>query len=62
MSIHKCSHCGEVFHSAWSEEEADQEAKELWGDLVKEPKDTKVVCDPCFKLHYDPRLLRGEEV
>lgn len=50
-----CSHCGDTFKSDRTEEEANKEAKDLWGDLVQDPANTRVVCDTCFEKFYDPR-------
>ncbi len=41
-----CAQCGETFLTAWSEEEAQSEADELWGD---HDGPREVVCDDCFQ-------------
>ena len=48
-SKYKCAKCGGVFEKGWSDEEAKNEAKELFG---KHPNDWNneavIVCDDCF--------------
>jgi DNA-directed RNA polymerase subunit RPC12/RpoP len=44
---YKCSMCGEVFESLWSDEEAIEETHENFGDY--EIEDCAVVCDDCYK-------------
>lgn len=41
-----CSGCHKTFTTAWSDEEAMQESKEVWGEYSKE--DLAVVCDDCY--------------
>ncbi len=42
----KCDACGGIFESAWSDEEATEEAKEQ-GFL--DGQELAIVCDNCFK-------------
>jgi len=42
-----CALCGGTFDKGWSEEEAEAEAKLLWGDMPEE--DREVICDTCFQ-------------
>jgi hypothetical protein len=45
-----CALCGETFARGWSEEEAAEESRLLFGDLP--PDDLAVVCDDCFaRIH-----------
>lgn len=41
-----CSLCKEKFEKGWSDEEAMQESKEIFGNLP--PQDLAVICDDCF--------------
>lgn len=43
---YQCGKCGGTFEKDWTDEEARQETKRLWGDLPEE--DLVVVCDDCF--------------
>lgn len=42
----KCSVCKQIFESAWSEEEAEEELKKNFG-VPKE--DCDAVCDDCYR-------------
>lgn len=42
-----CDSCGEEFESDWSDDAAEAEALELWGEI--EERDRAIVCDPCFR-------------
>ena len=42
-----CECCGGIFKKGWSDEEAQSEAKENFGDLP--PEEAGVVCDDCYK-------------
>lgn len=42
----RCTACKGIFEKGWSEEEAQKEADEIWGEI---PEDEKVIiCDDCF--------------
>ena len=43
-----CDGCGEVFESAWSQEEAEAEALKLFGELPQEDNRGSL-CDDCYK-------------
>lgn len=43
-----CVQCGGTFDKAWSDEDAQAEADELWGDALGD--DPAVVCDDCFQV------------
>jgi hypothetical protein len=48
-----CAHCGKDFEPAWSDEEAEAEAKRLWGvDHATTDQRMVVVCDPCFQMMH----------
>lgn len=58
---YKCASCGIVYEKGWTDEEAKQEAEEIFG---KHPDDwnspQKVVCDDCFQETHplkNPDLL-----
>jgi hypothetical protein len=40
-----CDGCGGTFPKAWTDEEAEAEAREVWGAM---PEDASVICDDCF--------------
>lgn len=44
----QCENCKEIFTNGWSEDEAKNEAKELWGEELL-GNDSAIVCDDCFK-------------
>lgn len=44
----KCSACGGTFEKARSDEEAEAEMHETFGDLPKD--DQSVVCDQCWEI------------
>ena len=47
---YECAICHGVFNYGQTEEEANAEAKEIWGvDNASERKDFMVICDDCFK-------------
>ena len=41
-----CAACGLKFESEWSDKEAQEEAKSIWGDVGENPA---VICDDCFQ-------------
>lgn len=59
-NTYKCAACGGVFAKSWSDEEAMQESKEMWGEW--DPADLCIVCDDCFNRGEDDaqtQLLAG---
>ena len=42
---YKCARCGNVYEKGWSDEEAEKEANEIWGNIPKEER--VVICDNC---------------
>jgi DNA-directed RNA polymerase subunit RPC12/RpoP len=44
---YKCAGCGEVFEKGWSDEEAENELKDNFGDISK--NECSLVCDDCYK-------------
>jgi hypothetical protein len=51
-----CSVCKGFFEKGWSEDEANKESKELWGDLAEDQ--LAVICEDCFKRGMSRRLPR----
>ena len=50
---YKCAICSGVFKKGWTDEEANKEAKELWGvDNTNENENMSIVCDYCFHKIY----------
>jgi len=60
----KCAACGQVFEREWSDEEAQKEYKENFGDF-NDGLGTEIVCDDCYKkmmAEYPPSdFLKDEE-
>ena len=44
----QCAACGLVFYPEWSDNEAQAEMKDAFGNKVK-VEDCEVVCDDCYK-------------
>lgn len=44
----QCAMCREVFDKGWTEEEAEEEMRDLWGDDITK-EDCGIVCDDCFR-------------
>ena len=57
MNKFKCGMCGGVFNKGWTEEEALEELKEYFGDVLVE--DCDMVCDDCWELIKPEKLDRG---
>ena len=45
-----CAYCGETHQKGWSDEEAKEEAKGVFGEDVFEREPVVIVCDDCYKL------------
>lgn len=45
---YKCALCKEVFNKGWSDEEAQAEALEVFGEIPQDQQE--VVCDDCYKM------------
>ena len=45
--MYKCECCGEEFESSWTDEEAQEECKTLFG--AKPDSGFAVVCEDCYK-------------
>lgn len=43
-----CERCGLTFKSGWTQEEAEAEMRENFGEIAE--SDRVVVCDPCYRL------------
>lgn len=48
---YQCSLCHAVYEKEWSDEDADQEALEIWGveHASADPEGFAVICDDCFQ-------------
>lgn len=42
-----CALCGETYEKDWTDEEAEAEKDQLWGDVPLE--ECEIICDDCFK-------------
>lgn len=45
---YKCDRCGNVYKNGWSDEEAESEANEIWGNIPEEER--AIICDDCFNI------------
>lgn len=43
---YQCAACGNVYEKSWSDEEAQKESLEIWGEIPE--SDQVVICDDCF--------------
>ncbi len=43
---YQCASCGGVFEKGWSDEEAENEVAEIWGEIPQEER--VVICNTCF--------------
>jgi DNA-directed RNA polymerase subunit RPC12/RpoP len=43
---YKCASCQNIYEKGWSDEEAEKEVKEIWGEIPQEQR--VVICDDCF--------------
>ena len=57
---YKCASCGGIFEKGWSDEEAEKEQKEIWGNIPESEK--VVICDDCFNRRTTDEIKNmGEE-
>ena len=55
-----CEICGNTYKKGWSNEEAEQEANDIWGEIPLEEK--AIICDDCFnKRNKDEIREMGNE-
>lgn len=47
-----CAICGETYEAGWSDEEAEAEMEENFGEVDEENR--AVVCDGCYKEFIEP--------
>lgn len=46
---YKCASCKNIYKNEWSDEEANKEAKDIWGvDNASNNEGMEVICDHCF--------------
>ena len=45
---YKCDACGEINIKGWTDEEAEQEAKDIWGNI----ENRAIICDDCFQKGF----------
>ncbi len=48
----KCAICGNIYKKEWSDEEAEAELKENWGENAS-IDESDIVCDDCYKNLYN---------
>lgn len=47
---YKCDMCGDTFEKGWSDEEAEEEAADIFGvEGAASNSDMSVVCEDCFR-------------
>lgn len=58
--LYTCDRCGKQFFSTWTDEEAAEESKELFGQPIPEQRKA-IVCDQCheelMKEHFPDRTV-----
>lgn len=54
VDTYTCEHCHNTYESGWSDEEAADEAKDLWGIESTKAPDIAVICDDCFNAMMSP--------
>ena len=60
MKKFKCAKCGGVFEKIITEEEAEKEMLEIWGNIPEEER--IIICDNCFKsIPLEEMKKNGEE-
>lgn len=52
---YQCEWCKGIFEKGWTDEEAEKEAKTIFGKNPNEWRDKSVlICDDCFTQMYPP--------
>lgn len=44
-----CDECGGLFLKGWSDEEADQERLEVFGERAEDEEEDAILCDTCYR-------------
>lgn len=57
LKDYACSMCNDTFISGWSDEDAQAEYQENFGDLDLDHSDTAVVCDDCYNRFMAVKLV-----
>jgi len=56
----KCAICLNIYKKGWSDEEVENEVKEIWGEIPQEQR--VVICDDCFHgKSFDEVKAMGQE-
>lgn len=45
---YQCAYCENIYEKGWSDEEAEKEVNEIWGEIPENER--MVICDDCFNL------------
>ncbi len=45
----KCGICGETYEKGWSDEEAEKECVENFGEEMAHGDDRVIICDACYR-------------
>jgi len=49
MAEYRCAACGGTFEEAWTDEEANAEARDVFGMDHEQDPTMALVCDDCYK-------------
>lgn len=49
---YKCSMCKNIYENLWTDEEAEKECIENYGEEMAHGEDREIVCDDCYKLLF----------
>ena len=52
---YKCAICLNIYEKDWSDKEAENEVKEIWGEIPQEQR--VVICDDCFNKRSPAEIM-----
>ena len=56
---YKCEMCQNIYEKGWSDEESEQEAKDIWGEIPQ--GDKAVICDDCYNRRTPQEIKKMGE-
>ncbi len=57
---YKCNSCQNIYEKGWTDEEAENEAKEIWGEIQQ--VEMAIICDDCFNVRNPTEIkAMGDE-
>lgn len=56
---YQCAVCKNIYEKGWSDKEAMQESKDIWGEIPKEER--VVICDDCWKRRTPQEIKKMGE-